>query len=44
MVKDQVHTESYSIYNGDNMDVLQTLPDESIGLSIYSPPFCGLYQ
>jgi DNA modification methylase len=44
MVKDQIHTESYSIYNGDNMAVLPTIPDNSVDLSIYSPPFCGLYQ
>ena len=43
-VKDQIVTEDYSIYNGDNMEVLPSLPDESIGLSIYSPPFAGLYQ
>lgn len=42
-VKDQIHTNNYSIYNGDCMDVLPTLPDNSIDLSCYSPPFCGLY-
>lgn len=43
-VKDQLITEDYAIYNGDCMDVLTELPDNSIGLSIYSPPFAGLYQ
>jgi len=43
-VKDQVHTENYSIYNGDCMDVVSELPDNSIDLSIYSPPFAGLYN
>lgn len=43
-VKDQVHEEMYSIYNSDSMEVLPTLPDNSIDLSIYSPPFAGLYQ
>jgi DNA modification methylase len=38
-VNEQVITESYAIYNGDSTEVLQSLPDESIGLSIYSPPF-----
>ena len=42
-VKDQVHTENYSIYNGDCMDVVSELPDNSIDLSIYSPPFANLY-
>ena len=44
MVKDQQHTEDYSIYNSDTMYVMPTLEDKSIDLSIYSPPFCGLYQ
>ena len=43
-VKDQILTEHYAIYNGDCMDVLPTLPDESIDLVIYSPPFAGLYN
>jgi DNA modification methylase len=43
-VKDQKHTERYSIYNSDCMYVLPTLADESIDLSIYSPPFAGLYN
>jgi DNA modification methylase len=43
-VKDQIHTEQYSIYNSDCMYVLPTLENESIDLSIYSPPFAGLYN
>lgn len=43
-VKDQVVTENYSIYNGDCYDVIKELPKESIDLSVYSPPFCGLYN
>lgn len=43
-VKEQVHTDEYSIYCGDCMDVIQTLPDNSIDLSVYSPPFAGLYN
>lgn len=42
-VKEQLHAESYSIYNGDCMDVIPQLPDDSIDLCIYSPPFAGLY-
>lgn len=44
MVKDQKHTEAYSIYNSDCMYVLPQLENESIDLSIYSPPFAGLYN
>lgn len=42
--KDQLHTDEYSIYNGDCMHVLPELKDESIDLSVYSPPFAGLYN
>jgi len=38
-VIDQVVTDNYAIYNGDSAEVLASLPDESVGLSIYSPPF-----
>lgn len=44
MVKDQLITEDYALYNSDCMYVLPTLPEASIDLSIYSPPFCGLYN
>lgn len=43
-VKDQLITENYAIYNSDCMLVMPTLSDESIDLSIYSPPFAGLYN
>jgi len=43
-IKDQEVTPNYAIYNGDCMDVLQSIPDESVDLSIYSPPFAGLYN
>jgi len=44
MIKDQLVTDNYAIYNADCMMVLPTLPAESIDLSIYSPPFAGLYN
>ena len=43
-MKNQTITENYAIYNADCIEVISTIPDESIHLSIYSPPFCGLYQ
>ncbi len=44
-VKHQLITDQYAIYNGDSCEVLPTLPNESVHLSIYSPPFGGmLYQ
>jgi len=42
-VKDQLHTDRYSIFNSDCMEVLPTLENESIDLCIYSPPFANLY-
>jgi len=44
MVKNQEQTENYAIYYGDCMEVLPTLESESIDLSVYSPPFSGLYN
>ena len=43
-VTDQVVTDRYALYLGDCMAVLPTLPDETIDLSLYSPPFGGLYN
>jgi hypothetical protein len=43
-VLDQTIAERYAIYCGDCLEVMPTLPDESIHLSVYSPPFAGLYQ
>lgn len=43
-IKDQIITDQYAIYNADCMAVLPNIPDNSIDLSVYSPPFCGLYQ
>lgn len=44
MIKEQVITENYAWYNSDCMYVLPTLPDASIDLAVYSPPFAGLYN
>jgi len=38
-VINQVITDNYALYNSDSCEVLPTLPDKSIHLSIYSPPF-----
>jgi len=43
-VLDQRITDEYAIWNGDCMEVMPTLPDGSVHLSVYSPPFAGLYQ
>ena len=42
-VLNQQVTDRWAIYNGDSMDIMATMPDQSIHASIYSPPFAGLY-
>lgn len=43
-VIDQEIHERFAIYNSDCMEVLPSLKSESIGMSVYSPPFPELYQ
>ncbi len=43
-VKAQKITGKYAIYNGDCMECMADMPDGSVHLSVYSPPFAGLYQ
>lgn len=42
-VLDQVITNDYAIYHGDTIEVSQSLPDDSVHFSIFSPPFETLY-
>lgn len=39
----QVVTDQYAIYNGDCVEVIAGLPDNSVDYSIFSPPFSSLY-
>lgn len=43
-IKDQVITDRYAIYASDCMEVMPSLPDASVDMSVYSPPFAGLYN
>lgn len=45
MVKclDQLHKDQYSLFNGDCVEVIQAIPDDSIHMSVFSPPFADLY-
>ncbi len=43
-VINQVLTDQYAIYHGDCCEVMPKLPDGSVHLSVYSPPFAGLYH
>lgn len=44
VVSEQEITDKYAIYLGDCCEVMPKLPDASIHLSTYSPPFVGLYH
>lgn len=41
---DSVLTDRYALYNGDCIEVMAGLPSTCVHLSIYSPPFGGLYH
>lgn len=43
-VATQSITDHYALYQGDCIEVMQGLPDKSVHLSVYSPPFGGLYH
>ena len=43
-VSEQLITENYAAYCGDCIEVMADVPSNSIHLTIYSPPFAGLYQ
>jgi len=43
-IKDQMITDNYALYNGDCIEAMSAIPDNKIDMSIYSPPFCGLYN
>jgi DNA modification methylase len=40
---EEVETDNAKIMLGDCVQLVQTIPDESIGFSIFSPPFAELY-
>jgi DNA modification methylase len=42
-VINQTIEDRFAIYNGDCVDVMSSLPENSIGYSIFSPPFSSLY-
>lgn len=37
------HGDNWAAYNGDCVEVVSQLPDESVGFSVYSPPFGNLF-
>ncbi len=43
-VTSQDITDHYALYLGDCVEVMPSLPSASVGFSVYSPPFSGLYN
>jgi len=43
-VIDQELTDRYAAYNGDCIEVMAGMPAEKVHLSVYSPPFGGLFH
>ena len=42
-VLNQASGQGWSIYNGDSVEVIKGIPSDSVGLSVFSPPFSNLY-
>lgn len=40
---DQAFGDSWALYNGDSAEVLPGIPDRSIDLAVFSPPFATLF-
>jgi len=43
-VENQEITDKYAIYHGDCIEVMNDMPADKVHLSVYSPPFGGLYH
>ena len=45
MVKclNQASGENWTMFNGDCVELIEGIPDESVGFSVFSPPFASLY-
>jgi DNA modification methylase len=42
-IMDQASGDSWTLYNGDSAEVLPDLPDRSVDLAVFSPPFSSTY-
>lgn len=42
-VLDQKIENDWALYNGDSMEVIKGIPNASVALSVFSPPFASLY-
>jgi hypothetical protein len=37
-------TDDYALYCSDCIELMKTMPPDKVGMSVYSPPFAGLYN
>jgi DNA modification methylase len=42
-VINQEHGENWTLYNGDCIELIREIPENSIDFSVFSPPFASLY-
>jgi DNA modification methylase len=40
---DQIVSERFALYHGDCCEVIEGIPDATVGFSVFSPPFASLY-
>ncbi len=41
--EDEAHGKTWDLYRGDCVERIKDIPDESVGFSVFSPPFASLY-
>lgn len=37
------HGKNFSVYHGDTIEIMRQMPDNSVHMSVFSPPFMSLY-
>lgn len=42
-IQDQFSTDRYSLIQGDTTEIIRALPDNSVDMEVFSPPFSALY-
>lgn len=42
-VINQAQGKNWAMYHGDNVQVMKGIPDNSVGMFMFSPPFLSLY-
>lgn len=44
MARDEANGEGWHLWNGDCVEVMRGMPNESIDMSVFSPPYLSLYS